>query len=393
MRRGLASLITGLSLLVATVAWAGFTLSRTMFDPGRSERLAVQLLDNPQVEDALIDRLADAVEPQLPPEAPVSRSLIEAGAETALDDPRVRALILDGVVRFHRNALEGNTEPVVIDAGALGLSSRDALVAARPELDRHLPAAPSVQLELPTTGFVWLARVKRFVDRWTVIAALAALAGATVALVVARDRGAVLRRVAFWGYGAAAFWVIVGLGLPRLADVVSPPSGAIASAAIDVFFGAMIRPAIGLAVASTVLLLAGFALPAVASRQGARTLQPNRVGPRGHAPGPAAGATVAATVPTTSRPPTRDPAAAPVPRPGAAVTAPPLITTHPAAPDPVPATVPGPDRTAVFPRPATAPSTETLPGPAGSQPDEQVTQAWEEGVGYLDHSDPDPSGP
>ena len=27
MRRGLASLITGLSLLVATMAWAGFTLS------------------------------------------------------------------------------------------------------------------------------------------------------------------------------------------------------------------------------------------------------------------------------------------------------------------------------------------------------------------------------
>ena len=49
---------------MATASWAGFTLSRTILDPGRSERLAEQLLENPQVREALVDRLADAVEPQ-----------------------------------------------------------------------------------------------------------------------------------------------------------------------------------------------------------------------------------------------------------------------------------------------------------------------------------------
>ncbi|MEL6984873.1 MAG: hypothetical protein AAFO29_20760, partial [Actinomycetota bacterium] len=185
---------------MATASWAGFTLSRTVLDPGRSERLAEQLLENEQVREALVDRLSDSVEAQLPPEVPVSRGLIEAGAETALDDPRVQALLVDGLVRYHRNALEGNSEPVVIDAAALGAASRDSLVAARPELDQFLPAVPTIEVELPTTGFTWLATTKNFVDRFTLLGALVALAGATLALIVARDRGAVLRRVAFWGY-------------------------------------------------------------------------------------------------------------------------------------------------------------------------------------------------
>jgi hypothetical protein len=401
MRRGLASLITGLSLLVATVSWAGFTLSHTILDPGRSERLAERLLDDPQVREALIDRLADAVEPQIPAEVPVSRGLIETGAGFAIDDPQVRALILDGVVRYHRNALEGNTEPVVVDGNALGRASRDSLVGIRPELDPFLPATPAVQLELPTTGFTWLASVKRFVDRYTILAALVALAGSTVALAVARDRGAVLRRVAFWGYGAAAFWLVVGFALPRLADLVSPTSGAIASAAVDVFFGAMTRPAVLLAVASTATLALGFATPVVGRRRGARVLQPSRPGggpgqllrPWAARPGPtdwppapppSAGPTPIAppaahratipSTPGTGRPP------GPAPTPATATG-----TTAPGGPVPTPSGPPAaapiggppPDRTTQMPRPMVE-----VVGQQAERPDR--SPAWREGVGYLD---------
>jgi hypothetical protein len=409
MRRGLASLITGLSLLVATFSWAGFTLSRTVLDPGRSEALAEQLLDNPQVRDALVTRLAESVEPQLPPEVPVSRSLIEAGAETALDDPRVRALILDGVVQYHRNALEGNTEPVVIDANALGVSTRESLVAVRPELDAFLPAAPEVQVELPTTGLNWLSTLKRIVDRFTTLAALVALAGATIALVVARDRGAVLRRVAFWGLGAAAFWLVVGFAIPWLGDLSSPTSGAIASAAVHVFFGAMIRPAVVLAVASAILLLIGFALPAAGRQRGARVLQPTGVPAGVHPVGPAPAAPP--LVSPSNRVPM--PAARPVtspPAPLPPVPSPP-ITASPAPSPPAtasPATSPSPAATQRFAPPPAHPSpapgtpvdrTTQMPLPSAQRPAEPepddvetrrfTTPGWEEGVGYLDERPPE----
>lgn len=392
MRRGLASLIIGLSLLVATLSWAGFTLSRTVLDPGRSERLAEQLLENPQVREALVDRLSDAVEPQIPPEVPVSRGLIEAGAETALDDPRVRALLVDGVVRYHRNALEGNPEPVVIDAAALGSASRDSLVAVRPELDQFLPAVPTIELELPTTGFTWLATLKRFVDRFTLLGALVALAGATLALLVAQDRGAVLRRVAFWGYGAAAFWLLVGFAVPLLADLLSPTSGAIASAAVDVFFGAMIQPAVMLVIASTIVLLIGVLLPAVSGRRGARMVQPRRASagpPAVASPGPIAQPAVRPPAPGVVRP-VAPPAARPAPAPS------PTVATTPADTRIAPTasrTTPTPtmqfptqrvDPTAQMPRPV-------IPGAEATQELGPEVPTWEEGVGYVDDADQPPS--
>ncbi len=276
MRRGLASLIIGLSLLVASASWAGFVLSRTVLDPGRSERLADQLLENPDVRQALVSRLADTLKDQIPSNIPVRDQLLEQGAEQALDDPRVEALIRDGFVRVHQNALAGNSEPVTIDAGALGAAGRDALVQARPELDEVLPPSPTVELELPTTGFSWIGTVKNFVDRFTGLGAMIALFGATMAFAVAKNRAAVLRRVAFWGYGASAFWLLMGYGIPWLAANLSPTSAAIASAAVDVYFGAMIGPAVAMAVIATVLLVAGFILPAFTRRRGAATLQPRR---------------------------------------------------------------------------------------------------------------------
>ncbi len=276
MRRGLASLIIGLSLIVASLSWAGFTLSRTVLDPGRSERLADQLLENPDVREALTIRLADALEAQIPAEVPVPRSVIETGAEAAIDDPRVEALIRDGFVQVHRNALEGNSEPVVVDANALGAAGRDMLVEVRPELDPFLPATPAIEVELPTTGLSWMGSVKNIVDRFTGLGALVALIGAAAAFVVAKNRAPVLRRVAFWGYGASAFWLLVGYGVPWLAGSLSPTSAAIATAAADVFFGAMIRPAVVMAVAATALLLAGFALPVFERRRGGRAVQPRK---------------------------------------------------------------------------------------------------------------------
>ncbi len=299
MRRGLASLIIGLSLVLASLSWAGFTLSRTVLDPGRSERLADQVLENPEVRQALTIRLADALEGQLPSEIPVSRQLVETGAEQALDDPRVEGLIRDGFVQVHKDALAGSSEPVVVDAGALGTAGRDALVLARPELDGFLPPGPRLALELPTTGLSWLGWLKNVVDRFTGLAAMAALVGATTAFVVARDRAPVLRRVAFWGYGAAAFWILVGYGIPWAAGALSPTSAAIATAVSDVFFGAMIGPALMMAAVATALLGMGIVMPSFQRRRGAALLQP-RNRPLGPVAAPAVPVSPVASVPPTA---------------------------------------------------------------------------------------------
>jgi hypothetical protein len=405
MRRGLASLIIGLSLLVATLSWAGFTLSRTILDPGRSERLAYQLVDNPEVRAALVSRLSDQLEAQIPPEAPVPRSVVETGAATALDDPRVRALIVDGMVLVHQNALNGNPEPVVLDAGALGSAGRDALVATRPELDAFLPASPPVALELPTAGLTWLATVKGYVDRFTLLGAVVAGFGAFTAFAVARNRASVLRRVAFWGYGAAAFWLLVGYAVPWLGGFLSPTSGAIAAAAVDVFFGAMIRPAVVLAVFSTVLLVAGFALPGVARQRAARVLQPARApgfaGAIGQPTAVAAGpAPRLAAPPLVNRPahlstvqptyrslPPRAPHAASAPTPASAGPAggnrPGPPRTSPGEPWQPRGSVDHTDEMLLPNRPATPPRPGPEPGPTPGAPP-PAAPVWEEGVGYLD---------
>lgn len=329
MRRGFASLIIGVSLLVASASWAGFVLSNTMLDPGRSERLADQLLENPDVRQALVSRLAKTLDAQIPNEIPVSDQLLEAGAEQALDDPRVEALIRDGFVRVHQNALEGNTEPVVIDTGALGAAGRDALVLARPELDEVLPPSPSVELELPTTGFGWIAKLKNFVDSYTNMGALLALTGITLSFAVAKNRAAVLRRVAFWGYGASAFWLAMGYGIPWVASNLSPTSAAIASAAVEVYFGAMIRPAVIMAILATALLVLGFILPFFTRRRGAATLQNRRpIGAVTGIPVAAARASSPAAGAAAKKAPTTGAAASPAQPAGAQPAQAPLDTTE-----------------------------------------------------------------
>jgi hypothetical protein len=394
MRRGLASLIMGLSLLVATASWAGFVTSRTVLDPGRSERLADVLLDDPEIRATVVDRLADAAEAQIPTDVPVTRDVIEAAADDALDDPRVEELIRQGLVEAHQNALNGIDEPVMLDGAALGAAGRDAVVARQPELDPFLPPAPTLEVELPSTGLAWLGTVKRYVDRYTLFGAVLAISGVSAAFVLARNRAAALRRVAFWAIGASAFWIAAAYAMPWVLERIAPSSVAIASAAIDVFFGAMIRPAVALIGVGVGLLLLSFAWPAIERRRPAAMLdRAAPVHPGGSWTPVASAASVAAQPPVDLRrqvppqPPAADPATAWVP---ASAQPAPLDATAqfpqvwsnvdraPASPSAAGAAASqfdGPDRASV-PQPATQ-----LANPAGvdhlrvSAPPTQVAQA------------------
>jgi len=280
MRRGLASLIMGLSLLVASASWAGFVMSHTVLDPGRSERLADHLLDDPDVKAAIADRIADALQSQVPPGVGIPRQTLEVAANVALEDPRVEMLVRDGIVRAHQNALNGVDEPIALDATVLGEAARSALVDFEPTLDALLPQAPQLAVEIPGTGLSWLGTVKDYVDRFTLLGAVVAGAGIVLSFLITTRRASALRRVSFWGFGASAFWLAVAYGLPGLVGFLAPSAMAIASAVVDVFAGAMIRPALIMAGISAALLVASIAWPARERRRPAAMIDKASQGAR-----------------------------------------------------------------------------------------------------------------
>jgi hypothetical protein len=367
VRRGLASLLLGLSLIAASVAWSGLVLLNTALDPGRSERLADELLDNALLQGVIVDLVADSIERGLPAGVTVPRDELRAAATTTVADPRVEAAVRDGMVRAHRNALEGVEEPVTLDPGAFGSAARDALLADRPELAPLVPAAPSLAVTLPTTGLGFLGTVRSFLLQVVNYAALAALAGATVALVVSRHRPGVLRRVALWAIAASAFWLLIGYGAPWLAERFVPSSAAIFAASVQVLLGAMIPPALLLAGAGAALIVVSLLwdLAAGADRAAPAPAHPRRpvARPSPQAPAPVAGPVTAGVgsmrgVPTTWSP----------------------------RPDPDPWDL---TRPVAVPRPRTAPLAADDPWSV-TFPDRPPTERprsaprWVEGRGYVD---------
>ncbi len=392
MRKGLAGFVLGLALVVASVSWAGFILSRTILDPGRSERLADQVFENDVLRSVLVSRIAAGAGATLPADVVVPTQTLEAGADLALDNPAIQALIRQGIVDTHRAALEGQVEPVTIDGAALGQALRDSLVQTNPALDGILPAAPVLTVELPTAGLNILGLLKDFVDRFTILTGAVALIGGAIALVVTNDRPSVLRRVALWAFGASLFWLIVGFGVPWLAGLVGPASSALITAMVDVFFGAMIPPAVAMGVVGLALLAISFFWASLSVRRPANVAQPARVA-RGQGSKASAtriaGVQVPQPVPQPARPvPSRaadQTVVQPLPQQR------PSSTTRPTA-------VPGPNSNsptgqfAATPNSAFPASPETDPWapdePTGSSwfsdEDDPSGKGWVEGVGYVD---------
>lgn len=393
MRKGVAGLILGLSLVVASVSWAGFIMSRTILDPTRSERLADQLFENPDLRAVLADRLSQSLAGALPDGVEVSDESLDVAADAALDNAAVQSLIRDGIVATHRSALEGDVQPVLLDGQVIGDALRSSLVAANPSLDAVLPATPTASVELPTSGLNLLGTLRDFADQFTLLTGAIALIGGAIALVISSDRPSVLRRVSFWAFGASLFWLIVGFGVPRAAELIGPASTALVTAAIDVFFGAMIPPAIAMAVVGAALFGASFLWSGLGHARPSASSAPSRA-PRATGAKPAAGRmsnisppvrgqTVGRAMPSQNtdhtvvqpRPqprtgpglgvdPRRPPAQRPTARPGSGVNASrtgewPKVTVDPAAP------------WAAENRPADPPSFDDGP-------------RWVEGQGYVD---------
>ncbi len=270
MRRSLSALVLGLSLVLGSIAWAGFSLTRTALDPGRSDELADQVFDNPELRGALVSILADRVETALPEGVALPRQTLESVADRTLDDPSVQLMVREGLVEVHQKALRGDDSDTVLHATALGTAARNVLVAERPELDGRIPSAPAMRVQLPTAGLSVLGQIRSQIEAASILAAVIAVIGAVGALTVARDRHMILRRVSSWAFGTAATWLVIALAMPRVIAFLAPTQGVVAGAIASVMFGAMVQPATILAGAGAALLAASWTWRSASRRRSSR---------------------------------------------------------------------------------------------------------------------------
>ena len=363
-RRLVGGVLVALGLVAASLAWAGFSLTRTALDPDASQRIAEAVYDDPEVQSYLKDAMAAAAEPFI--EAGVPRAELDAAADRALDDPAVEEAMVGGLVRAHQRFLGGDPrpdEPIVVDATALASATRTELVNSDPELLGSLPEVPSFAVTLPTESIPDVGDLRAVVLGAVAMLSAAAVALVAAAFVVTDDRARVLRRVGLWAIGAAVFWVVFGLVVPSLAQLLLPTEATVAGSIWGVAAEGMIDPSVIAACAGVVALvlsivwMVGSAVMRSNRRRAARRRgepEPRRGAPARAADAAAADEARGRAAPTRAAPTRAAPTTAPVRTPG------------PATP---------PRGTPVVP---SSPSR-----PSGPQ--------WVEGVGYVD--DPDPTRP
>lgn len=275
IRRSVAGLILGVSLLVGSFAWAGFVSLRTVLDPDRSAEVAEELLDNEEVRLQLIDNIAGAITVAIPAEIPVEDAAVQQAAQAALANPELEALLLTAFADTHAAFLGEGDAPQNLDLTVVATSARDALVQASPSLDAVLPAAPVLNIPLPTEHVPDVSPLRSFLQRVVPIMAVGAIGGAVVALVSTTDRPAILRRAGFWALTTTAVYLLIGLGIPWLLRRTAPDGAEVVAALLTAMLRSVRMPSIVLGVVGAGLLVSSMAW-STASRAG-RSDRPRRL--------------------------------------------------------------------------------------------------------------------
>lgn len=260
LRRTLAALILGPSLLLASLAWAGFTALRTVLDPDRSEQIATDLYDDPEVRNQLTANLSSALSSVLPDDVSASGAQLNAAADRVLEDDAVRSLVIGTFAETHRGLLGESDVSQTLDIGSVGSAVRSSLVGIRPDLDQLLPASPVVVVDLPTDRIPDLSPVRSFLTRAVPILAMVAAAGVVLALFTTSTRDRVLRRAGWWAVTASAMVLVVGFFVPFVARRALPDQAEVLGAILTALLASLIQPSIVLGVLGAGLIISGFAL-------------------------------------------------------------------------------------------------------------------------------------
>lgn len=351
IRRSIAGLVLGVSLLLASLAWSGYLALRTVLDPDRSREVAVELLDNDEVRDQLAQNLASAVTAGVPEEVPIPDGVVEAAAVRVLDDPAFEELILSAFADTHAAFLGEGDPPEQLDLNPLADSFRSTAIAAVPALEGQLPGDIDLTIDLPTEYIPDASPLRSFLQMLVPILAIAAAAGAVFALVATTDRPSVLRRAGTWAIGSTMFYLAIGLGLPWLLRNYAPDGAEIFAALLTAFLRSVVTPSLVLGGVGLALILVSALWP-----EGARQRSPRQ--PRRAAPEPRR----ASPVPTRPAPQRARPQQAPGVPAAAGVAA---TQRRPAQATQRPAPSAYPDQTAAYPAQRSPYPDQAAPYPDG----------------------------
>ena len=259
-RRGLSRILVSLALVVASLAWTGLTLQRTVFDATRSERVIAALLDNQAVREALKRQLVGTADAALPEEVrgQITTEELNGAVATALDDPRVRTAVEHALVDSHRYVIGEMDEPPLLDTTVIDGVLRERLAAVNPSVAAALPRIEPIRIALPSAGLSPIAKARQLILDLTPLLALTAACAALAGLAISPNKPGVLRRIGFWAVSLGAVWIVLRFALPALAEKLLGDSGVILAALAKALADGMGGPGV-------VLFGVGLALLGVAS--------------------------------------------------------------------------------------------------------------------------------
>ncbi len=284
MRRGFASMLMGLSVLVASGGWAGLVFAHSVLDEQQSGRLSAGLMDHEGVRAVLVNRLGEGVERHVPVDEPMSRQELRTVAADALEDRLAAAAIRDALSEAHRLGLANTeAEPTFSDFD-VNEASRRALLAARPSLADRILVNPLVKVRLPVEGLTWFSGLKALADRFAVLALAVAVIGFAASYIVADEPIPVLRRAGWWILASAAGWMAIGPAFAAIVRFSVPSSYVVSAVAVETVLRSMRNPAIIMASFGIGLLSVSYVAPAIARRRGALLVERarRRLGDTGH---------------------------------------------------------------------------------------------------------------
>jgi hypothetical protein len=194
----------------ACLAICGWVLQRTAFSPSNTEDSAKIVLDDSALEAALIDAIADAAAPQLPPfpgapDRPPTPDEVAQYIEANVLNTSAGAELVAGILRDAHAKLIGDSEenPVITSAQMVQITRYEAAAAV-----------PPVELPVPRVGSLAVAKD---VTSWLVpVMALATVVFLVLCFLAHPEKAVLVRTLGLGLLVLAALILVFGYVVPKL---------------------------------------------------------------------------------------------------------------------------------------------------------------------------------
>ena len=251
--------VVGAALLaMGTVLWWA---DGHLFDTATVVAQTDDVLESPDVQVLLTARITDHVMVYVGDQT--FRPQVETIVEEAVADPRLRALVNDGVRQTHLALVSGDAEQVALRLEALSREIRQTIVATVPELAGRIPDTDVLTFDLITRSD--LPDVWRLAERFHEAAAMflsigAVLVGVGLVIGPARWLRLLVGGLTFAAFGAVMF-VALRAAITVVEDRITDPLAAAAAGDIfDAFFSSLDTRAIVMVIGGLLAAMFGVAI-------------------------------------------------------------------------------------------------------------------------------------